>query len=200
MPTGYTYPIHDGENISFTDFALLCSRAMSAAIMQRDEPLSVPIKGEYVVDSYYYENVGKAQAAVEAAENLGLIDAEIAAAERFEQAVARYEESKEKVVALEARYQAMLDQVKDWEPPTEEHVGLKDFMIEQLQGSIDFDCNTSYLSEPERMDGDKYKAQELKYAEDHLKYAKESLANAIELTRGRNKWVADLKESLGVPS
>lgn len=34
----------------------------------------------------------------------------------------------------------MLDQVQLWQPPTDDHMGLKEFMIQQIEESIKFDC------------------------------------------------------------
>ena len=43
-------------------------------------------------------------------------------------------------------YLRMLKLVNEWEPPTEEHNGVKAFMMDQISKSIDFDCN---YNEPE---------------------------------------------------
>lgn len=39
-----------------------------------------------------------------------------------------------------ARYQSMIDKVQDWEPPTEGHVRLKDFMLKVVTNG-----NNNYL-------------------------------------------------------
>src|SRR5699024_10821555 len=66
MATGYTYPLHDGTPITFEQFALNCSRAMGAAIHQRDDNSDAPIT-EMTVDDYYATAVAKAEAELLAA-------------------------------------------------------------------------------------------------------------------------------------
>ena len=44
MPTGYTSDLYEGKNISFTEFALQCSRAFGATIDQRDDGRDAPLR------------------------------------------------------------------------------------------------------------------------------------------------------------
>ena len=38
----------------------------------------------------------------------------------------------------------ILKDVQKWHPPTTEHKGIKDFMIDQIEKTIDSDCETKY--------------------------------------------------------
>jgi hypothetical protein len=115
MPTGYTADLHDGKQITFEQFVLKCSRAMGAAIMQRDESPDVEIR-ERTLDDHYVENVAKSAAKLQEALNRpaseweALQDAAIAEAETHR---AKYLADKE---AMKARYEGMLEQVRAWVP------------------------------------------------------------------------------------
>ncbi|VTR91619.1 unnamed protein product [Gemmata massiliana] len=47
----------------------------------------------------------------------------------------------------------MLEHVRAWEPPSTDHENLKQFMIDQLRESIDFDCRGEYREPLPALDG-----------------------------------------------
>ena len=54
----------------------------------------------------------------------------------------RYHKNVEKSAAIKTRYDAMESQVLAWEPPTPDHQGLKNFMLNQIVDSRKFDAYT----------------------------------------------------------
>lgn len=195
MPTGYTAPLHDGEDITFEQFALRCSRAMGAAIMQRDEHPDVEIR-ERVVEDYEINRVTKAQKDLALA--LGWSLAEWQSKQEKEMADAkeyalRYATDRE---AMRSRYQAMLAQVEAWTPPTHEHTGLRDFMIEQIESSIKFDCGDWTPSIPEGLPVSEYAEKEIAKLSQAVVRATEQLDKERERVASQNAWVRALRDSL----
>ncbi len=190
MPTGYTSTLHDGEQ-SFEEFIWSCARAMGALILMRDDASDTPIPKRFEPSKYEVERVEKAR--TDLARVIAMSDDEWVA----EQAVKAAEhathqmEYRQNQERMEARYRAMLDRVTAWEPPTVEHVGFRDFMIEQLESSIKFDCTPHDWP---------YKAlshaEGITDAEETLARAEKYLAEDIERTEGRNGWLAALRESV----
>lgn len=203
MPTGYTAPLHDGQDITFDQFALRCSRAMGAAVMQRDESIDVEIKLREV-EGYYQERVDKARAEVLDAESrnhdewLALQEKEI-----HDAAAAREKEIIE-TAAIRHRYVSMLRAVERWTPPTDEHFGLKRFMIDQLTESLKFDCggwpvsNPWFTDVPSRVSAAEYKARVMARLMKNLDYATTALSEEYARVRSQNEWVTALRESLAV--
>ncbi|MGK0740467.1 hypothetical protein ACSHWG_01060 [Leucobacter sp. Z1108] len=197
MPTGYTNDIHDGKPVTFEQFALKCSRAMGAAIMQRDESPDVEIRMREL-DGYYAEQVEKAsielnEALARSGEEWARIQsAEIAEAARY------HEEYVAKRKAVAGRYYDMLEHVRMWEPPTNEHDGLKDFMIEQLKESIKFDCGDYTPEVPETLPLGHYITKKLNEAAKWLARALEEKFKEEERVRSQNAWVTALRDSLKV--
>lgn len=197
MPTGYTADLHDGKPVTFEQFVLKCSRAMGAAIMQRDESPDVEIR-ERVLDDHYIQRVEKAAVMVHAAVDRTLPewevlqDTEITKAEAFRE---KYLADKD---AMRTRYESMLEQIRAWVPPTSEHQGLKDFMVEQIESSIRFDCS-DYLPEVQlRLSPDIYAANEIaRLAKEYSRDA-QYLAEERDRVAGQNAWVRQLRASLGV--
>ncbi|MBL5975354.1 MAG: hypothetical protein D3X82_16800 [Candidatus Leucobacter sulfamidivorax] len=195
MPSGYTHDLYEGKPVSFRDFTLNCARAMGAGIHQRDDG-SGEIS-ERTVQDYYPESVGKAESAVQAAlarsdgEWETLQDQEISDAEMFR---AEYIADRDRISAT---YLAMLAEVEAWEPPTTEHVGLKDFMRKQLEESLQFDCGGSYVPEvPERLPVSVYRGRQIKKATDDLTYHQQQLWAEQERVKSQNEWVRALRDSL----
>lgn len=199
MPTGYTAPLHDGEDISFEQFVLRCSRAMGAAIMQRDESHDVEIRLREVSD-HYLDYVEKAGAAlVEAWERTDrewaqLQAAAIADAEKYR---ADYLTKRE---GIRDRYVDMLAAVQRWEPPTSDHVGLKDFMVKQLEESLRFDVGDWVPDVPVELPVAEYREHELNRLSKALERDTKQLEEERARVRSQNAWVLALRESLGLPA
>jgi len=200
MPTGYTAPLHDGQDLTFAQFVLRCSRAMGAAIMQRDESIDVEIQLR-TVDDHYQANIDKARAELDTAESrsqdewLALQEKEIV------EATAAREKTIAETAAMRQRYLGMLRAVEQWTPPTGEHFGLKRFMVEQLQESLRFDCgwpiNNGWAPDvPVRVDAAEYKARGISRLTKGLNYATEALTEEYARVRGQNAWVKALRDSL----
>ena len=91
----------------------------------------------------------------------------------------------------------MLRQVQAWTPPTKEHTKLKEFMINQLEDSIRWDCAIRNYA-----DGfvtvDKYIEDSLSSEplEKEVKYYQEQWDKEVKRCEDANKWVEDLIKSL----
>jgi len=196
MPTGYTAAIAD--DITFNDFAMQCARAMGALVMMRDAPPGAPIPERFDPSDYH------TKAIIEAETNLLLLEA-MSAADATEKAKLAFAEETEarnsaihKNNSLRKKYTSMLKQVQAWEPPTPDHNGFKKFMVEQITGSIDFDCNNSYYMErkPILLSGKEWLERETAKAKKDLDYHTAENTKEIERTEGRNRWVKELRDSL----
>jgi len=191
MPTGYTTDIYDGKEVSFKDFTLLCARAFGACVTQRDDPLNVKPK-IMPEESYHTKELNKLK------EFKKPTKAEFNSYIKKQKAD-HLKNIKERNV-LKKRYSHMLEEVKKWHPPTKDHESLKQFMIEQLTQSINFDCQTDF-SENEiktfsHMSYDSYVLEKLDLHNRKLKYHKEQEAKEIATIKKRNKWITDLYNSL----
>lgn len=197
MPSGYIEKVIKGEIASFADFAWQCSRAMGVAVTLRDEPVSVKTPEHFEVEAYY----GKW---VEEAKNKAR-DIQGWTAQRRQDEFLAYNANMRDMLreamgdsrnACE-RCEDMLYDVNAWEPPTPDHQGLKDFMIEQLKGTIEFDGT------PPKPEYYKFYDDVDAFYQDKLESAREAYASAVKRLREaeerntkRNDWVQDLKQSL----
>ena len=196
MPTGYTSDIKDG--ISFSEFAMNCARAFGACVTLRDDPAGGDkIPDRFEPSDYHLKALTSAKDRLSDLESITMEDAKSRCDGEYKQAesarITRLSENKAQLAA----YEAMLQQVNAWQPPSDEHCGLRDFMRDQIEQSVKFDDSTDYLGKP----------TEIKAAEDWLedkksealekiKYHREEYAKEVERTNKRNEWIATLRNSL----
>jgi hypothetical protein len=199
MPTGYTSAISDG--ISFRDFALRCARGMGACIMQKDDPMNEPPKTQEP-SSYHIKALAKAEALFEEMKAMSDNDATAKAHEEYKKEIASTEESIRKNIDLLSKYRCMLKQAKDWNPPTGEHVGLKEFMISQIEESIRFDCMSDYYNNKLKtlrpVSAQEWKNERVKEALLDIARHKDEANKEKERTQNRNEWITKLYESLEI--
>lgn len=194
MPTGYTAAVEDGTVTDFRTFALRCARAMGACVMQRDDPMDAPPKLR-VESKYYAEAVERDEARVAELSAMTPAEADNAARAEYDRQLTRNAEYDIREAAIRGRYNAMLTAVMEWEPPTPEHEGLKDFMRQQLVESRKFDCGPPW-PEPVRQTGAAWLAEQKQKAHESLARSIKGLADERERVAGANAWIGALYDSL----
>lgn len=150
MPTGFTAPIYNGEDITFEQFANSCLR--NFGIYLRFEG-KYPNLGRYEVPEKIYPSDYHKKKYEEAKAEY---EKHLATPKTKEELEAEYlsyvkdvikgnEDRLKKNEVLKNRYNAMLSKVRRWTPPSKDHEGIKDFMESQLIDSLDFDCRHVYV-------------------------------------------------------
>lgn len=204
MPTGYTAEIIEGKISTFKEFAQKCMRAFGATIHMRDESLDK----KYVpreVEKYYIESVKECE---EELESLKKSDDSFFAKkirEQLEEDYVYYQNKLSGVLKSKRSLESILEDAKNWNPPTDEHTGIKDFMIEQLEETLRHDGDPTYhqkelekirekLESP--IDVSEIRSQMIKDAEEDLERAKERLAEEIKRCEDSNKWAKEFLKSI----
>ena len=196
MPTGYTNKIYEGEKITFQEFALTCARAFGALVMMRDEDSDAEIPDEFKPSLHHANKIREAR-------ELGVAFAKHTEAiwERLNEAayqaeLTEYQRSVKKNDEREKRYRSMMKEVQRWTPPSADHEGMKKFMLEQLQQSIEFDCHTPH--KPQRRHWSVYKAKRITDVARDIEYHTKEYLGEVKRATDRTEWVRALRESLGV--
>lgn len=194
MPTGYTHKIKDGQ--SFKDFVMGCARAFGALVMMRDEPHDAPIPERFEPSDYHKNKIIETERRITELENMSIDDALEAAENEHISELRRWQERESERTDLRNKYNAMMAEVVKWQPPTPEHQGLKDFMIEQIETSRRFDCSGTYDDKPKPLMPSEWKAKEMEKARRDIDYHTKEHAEEVNRTEGRNNWIKALRESL----
>lgn len=201
MPSSYTSPIGDG--VSFERFVLTCARAFGACITMLDEPLDAPIPTRFEPDTYNQQQAEKEERQLH--DLLVLTDEEVQqkAAEEVAERRAYFQKHLNALIELKAKYTAMLTKVRAWMPPSPDHQGLKDFMIKQIEESIEWDCSehliASYrdnIDECKTCDAAEWKANRISTLEKSIANHKNKQKEEDGRTVDRSQWVQKLYDSL----
>lgn len=198
MPTGYRVKIKDG--ITFEQYAMQCARAFGACVDMRDESLDTPIPDRFEPSDYHTKKIAELTKDLDDIQSLDSTTLTNRANDEYEATVQSLNKSITDALELKKTYNDMLSKVRSWVPPTEDHNEFKRFMVEQLEKSIEFDCDVQYrkheLSETRRLTGQQWKDKEAVRLIDELAYHKEQNINEIYRVNARNEWLRQLRNSL----
>ena len=199
MPTGYTDGVSGGEITDFKVYALRCAMAFGACVMLRDEPVTDEIP-EFEPSDYNQKRLDEAQKqlaefdAMTVADKLAMFERE--SIERVKAAKEGIERKREQL----DRYNAMLEKAKAFKAPTPDHSEYAKFLVSQLEESIRFDGGGDYYEKQleETQTFNDWSVSKKRSLLHDIEYHKKGMEKEIERTEKRNKWVHDLKASLGV--
>lgn len=203
MPTGYTIGIINGETKTFQEFAKQCMRAFGATIHMINESMDKEYEPRTPSD-YHIKAIEEAKERLKQAETL--TDAEL-----IEMRIKKLEESKKyhlesiaKTKTVRAKLEEFLAQAIEFKAPTPEHEGLRKFMIEQLQSTIDFDGKTDYHDkalveiqmELKNIDAKQIRFLMIAYAHTDITYHLKNHEEELKRCADANAWVETLLDSL----
>lgn len=198
MPTGYTYHIENGEVKTGKDFLVMCAREFGACITMRDKGFDEPIPEKFEPNDYYAKALDRAFEKLDKYKNMTLDEAKALIDEEYEK---RQEECRSKIIEERNKkkmYTKIKKEIDEWEPPTDGHLGLKKFALDQIKISSEHDyisCYEDELNKPKTSPED-YIKHGLSAAIDDLAYAKKHMEEEKERVDERNAWIKDLRDSL----
>ncbi len=194
MPTGYTAKVEDGDITEVKDYILSCSRAFGALIHMREDSSEIEIK-DRIPSTYYKEQLEKTQKELEAFKLL--TDDEIK--EKIKKShlnmIEEYSQMYKNGELKNKTYDKMLNKVKLWIPPTDEHIELKKFAINQIEISKS-DFHLSYKDKtPDIVSVEGYKSEMITYFNDNIIRYNNMYKEELEKCEENNKWIKDLVDS-----
>lgn len=197
MPTGYTAAVCDGKVTDFKEFALQCAHAFGALVALREERMDSPIP-EFKPSSYNSEALTNEQAELARVKAMSLGECASEAMSDYRKALDDHQKRVDKATAIRERLLAMRSRVFDWTPPTSEHQGLKDFMIQQLDETISFDgkAGTYYIEQARKIGGAEWRESRIAALTKSITYHAEEHKKEVERVNGQNRWVSELRRSL----
>jgi hypothetical protein len=192
MPTGYTYSIIENDGISFEDFVLQCATAFLVSC--RENPIRDKIPERVEEDTYYKNAFEEVTTRLERYRNMSIEEANVLAHQEYLDRIEKQKQNFEKTTEEIQQFNAMLNKVIAWNPPSETHEGLKKFMIEQIQTSIpnlnDYNEAISELS------GSKYLKIKMECALEDINYSKKKWDEEKERVKKTNIWITQLRDNL----
>jgi hypothetical protein len=198
--TGYTAAILEKDGIIFEQFCLNCARAFGACVMLRDEPMDAPIPDEFTPSDYHKRALAEAQAKLTALNNMTLSERVEYGQEKQKAAVQQRQELIESAKKAARKLILMKAKVLAWEPPSSDHVGLKNFMLEQIDSTLQFDGRadgyTDEIKNLEMRPFEQFFRDSVEEAQNSIAYHIEQDREELERTHSRTAWIQDLRNSL----
>ena len=203
MPTGYTFGIIDGKITTFPQFAKQCMRAFGATIHMRDEDANVEYTPR-VPSDYHDKEIEKYNQELENAKSLSDDEIVSLGKSKLEKDRDYYLNKIAETKAARIRLDNMLNETKKYIPPTSEHTGIKDFMIQQIQTTIDHDGDTNYYDNRlkeiteslSKLNADDLRHEMIADAHKNLAYHTKERGEELKRCNDSNKWVEDFINSL----
>lgn len=203
MPTGYTAGIIDGTIKTFKNYAILCIRAFGAAIHMRDDSLEAQYKPREV-DSYHQDNLNKANKQLKELETVSDKVLITQYAKEQQEELKRLQVRLKEVQETKARLERMLKSAQEYNPPTPEHKGYKEFMVNQIEETIKWDGDTSYtdknieqcMENIKNPDAAKIRMNILESIKYDINYHTKELKAEKKRVAESNKWVEDAINSI----
>lgn len=199
MPTGYTAFIENDTIDNAKDFIMLCARAFGACIDMRDEPLSKPIPKEFELDTYHAKEIEKAKMRLEQIESMTNEEIQKQCDKEYNKRIDDRIGIKEYRKEMKEKYEKVLSGIKMWNPPTQDHEGLKKFAIKQIEMCLpDYNENTYFdgIENVEKETVDEWRKRNIESCNNDIEYHKNKWNIEITRWRNRNKWLRDLRESI----
>lgn len=203
MATGYTHPILDGEITTLRQFALACARAYLYEFRESNIPIekSAELMPGVIPGpdtAHHEESLKESEAKLIMLETMSPSEVDDYYKNENKRTEVFYErietESNEKRVLL----QSMLDKVEAWNPPTETHrVGIKKYMIEQLESSIEWERpHEKATPEPETKSVTERHAEKIESLQDDISGTKRRIEKIITNHKKTQDWWSQLRESV----
>lgn len=190
MPTALTYDIYRGKKVKFRDFVIKCA-GFEPIVGKRGET----IPDEFYPDNTHLQEVEAAKSILAEAESWTDEKAEKEAKRDFDKNISSFKGACKRIEKIRQAYLAMLNQVENWVPPTQDHQEMKNTMVNQLTESIKFDCSRSPIK-PKRLSGEQYRVQLINWARQEIAYKNKCHAEEMALVTKKNDWLRSLRRSL----
>ncbi len=196
MPTGYTANLMD-KGQTFKEFILNCARAFGACLTMRDDSYDKPIPEKFKPSDWHIKELKKAQEELKKLKAMNEKEKMIFGKHEKESSIKQKEEWLKKEQSQNERLEEMEKQVKAWRPPTKDHQGLKDFMLQQIGVSKN---NLSYIQEEiekaKSMPPLAYYIHAVSSKKRDVDYHIEENEKEIERVNQRNEWLKQLRNSI----
>lgn len=194
MPSGYTSTIADGA--SFKQFLLRCAHAFAPLHRSADGPMDAPLPPRLQPDSYYLERHNDYKEEIERLNAMSDYACECEAVGEFKRAQEASEADVARKTQWRIKYEAMLEKVQQWAPPTENHAGLKKFMIQQLEEAIRWDCEIYTDDRVYLTVGKEWRAGKLTELQEQADRKFKDYLEEVAATAGRNAWIDALRDQV----
>lgn len=200
MPSGLTYKINSGEDMTLRGFALKCVTQLGAgyfATCQGEKEMPLDKAPVLKVSNYHQEQLSDAEKDIafwnevkdNQREKQKLYD------EYIQKKRSEDIDRDKRQAAIKERYITMIKKVEAWNLP-DEYKSLKDLMLKQLNDSLDFDCPERNRNEERLPTIDEWLKCQIESAEWSIEYHTKEYEKEKAHTEDINKYLKGLYDEI----
>lgn len=200
MPSGLTYKIYNGSDMSLRGFALKCVTQLGAgynATNQGDKEMPLYEAPVIPVSDYHVKKLDEAKKEIlhwieveKNPEELDKLYNEYL--QKRESDNTKYNKGK---TELRARYLTMISKVEAWKLP-EKYQSLKELMLKQLNESMDWDCRLVSLYKEESPTKEEFLKSHISCAARDIQYHTEEYEKEIKHIKELNDYLKGLYDEI----
>ena len=199
MATGYTYQILNGSIKTFKEFALKCSEAF--IIEFRDGAKKYTPR---VPSSYHTDEMKASREAIAELNQITDNELKIIEVAKIEEGIRFAKEELAKKIENKKVLDKFLKESKAYETPTDKHKNIKNFMIEQLNMTIEADCDPEfyefeialYQEMLKNLDMFVVRGNKINTFNENYKYHQKEYDKEVLLCKDHNDWYNQFVTSL----
>ncbi|QIA28578.1 hypothetical protein [Phage f2b1] len=189
----FTQSIKYGTEMSAAEFIVGWAKLRGGFAHMRDEPLDAPIR-MLAMSPYRESALKRAKENLEKYKNMTLEEAEATVEAGYQQSVEHQKLMDEKRELQKQKFVALMEQVNKWEPPTLQHLTIKEDALSDLKSAIK-DCECSPIRH-EKMGAQEYIDMWVEQYEREVAYQEKALAEEKQAIEEKNKWITALLDSV----
>lgn len=199
MTTSFTDRILN--DVSFKEFVKACSTITGIYANMKDNSIAKKMmKKEFYPENHFLEELAEAKEELKELENMTIEEAEKIATKEYEESINAYYNELEEARKNMEKYKNMLEKVHNWQPPTKDHVTLKNFMIDQIEDSIKYDCDEEWtlkrIDKLKKLSGKEYLDMMINMKKEDIKRYAKRYMDSIKNAEYKNRWITLLDLSL----
>lgn len=199
MATFYTSKIISGEITTFSQFAKMYMRAFSACIHQCDEDLNEPPKLAELDVEYRTKLIrqsGRSQVAISRLKRSSVKSLRNKFMKQVMEDIKHYDKLNKESIRTRERCTAILEEARQYVPPTTDHNNFKQSLIDQLESTIHLDGSDYYAKELGRIavkianfNPEDYRQSQINKHQDIINYNKKELIKEDVHVANQNAWI-----------
>lgn len=179
----------------FESYAIRAARTFKTSLVSHNSPYDTQIPERVDVSSYHYCAAAAEQKALKHIESLKNTNLEELCEQDYVMRMQQWEKNKAENEKLKDEYNKLIAQTTAWAIPKNLE-SFRDFMLERLKYSVEFECNDTYLTKPSKNNPNAFKRDKINSINQNIKFHNEKYKEELQRAEEDNAWLDSFWKNL----